>query len=90
MLRRLEQGLHEAEHELDVDRVELSLAEERQSLSEQYFRMSRIGFQAGEIQLIDLLRIQSRTEAAIRNARERSIRLERDIARYNQAVGELP
>jgi len=90
LLRRLEQGLHEAEHELEVDQVERSLAEERKSLSEEYLRMSRIGFQAGEIQLIDLLRIQSRTQAAIRNAQERSIRLQRDIARYNQAVGELP
>ncbi len=90
LLRRLGQGLHEAKHELEVDRVELSLAEERKSLSEQYLRMSRIGFQAGEIRLIDLLKIQSRTEAAIRNARERSIRLQRDIARYNQAVGESP
>jgi outer membrane protein, heavy metal efflux system len=90
LLRRLGQGLHEAKHELEVDHVELSLAEERKKFSEQYLRMSRIGFQAGEIQLIDLLRIQSRTQAAIRNARERNIRLQRDIARYNQAVGELP
>lgn len=90
LLRRLGERLHEAKHELEVDRVELSLAEERKSLSEQYLRMSRIGFQAGEIQLIDLLEIQSRTEAAIRNAREHGIRLQRDIARYNQAVGELP
>jgi len=57
LLRRLGQGLHEAEHELEVDHVELSLAEERKKLSEEYFRMSRIGFQAGEIQLIDLLSI---------------------------------
>ena len=90
LLRQLEQGVHEAEHNIEVDRVELSLPEEQERLSKQHLMMSRIGFEVGEIQLIDLLKIQSRTEQAIRNAQQHAIRLQRDIALYNQAVGEMP
>jgi cobalt-zinc-cadmium efflux system outer membrane protein len=74
----------------DLPHADLLLAEERAHLSKQHLKMSRSGFEAGEIQLIHLLKIESRTEQAIHNAQERSIQLRRDIARYNQAVGELP
>jgi hypothetical protein len=44
----------------------------------------------GEIDLMDLLRIQSRTQQAILNAKVRAVMLERDKALYNQAVGVMP
>jgi len=36
------------------------------------------------------LKIQSRTQQAILNAKERALILERDQAFYNQAVGVMP
>jgi len=39
---------------------------------------------------MDLLKIQSRTQQAILNAKARSVMLQRDIALYNQAVGVTP
>jgi len=44
----------------------------------------------GEINLIDLLRIQARTQQAVLNVKQRSVMLQRDIALYNQAVGVMP
>lgn len=90
LYRELERVLHEAEHNLEVDKVELAIADERKELAEQYLRMSRAGFESGEIKLIDLLKIQASAQAAVRDANERVIMVQRDIARYNQAVGELP
>jgi hypothetical protein len=44
----------------------------------------------GEIDLIDLLKIQSQTQLAALAAKERALVQERDYALYNQAVGVLP
>jgi len=40
--------------------------------------------------LMDYLRIQARAQSAIENAQESSVRFQRDIAFYNQAVGVMP
>jgi cobalt-zinc-cadmium efflux system outer membrane protein len=52
--------------------------------------MNRLAFEAGEISLIDYLRITASAEAAIRDAAERAILVQRDIAFYNQVVGVTP
>jgi hypothetical protein len=52
--------------------------------------MMELSFSVGEINLMDLLRVQARTQQAILSAKERNIMLQRDIALYNQAVGVLP
>jgi cobalt-zinc-cadmium efflux system outer membrane protein len=39
---------------------------------------------------LDLLKIESRTQQAIQNAKERAVMLQRDKALYNQAVGVMP
>jgi outer membrane protein TolC len=90
LLRLLEKNLHEAEHGLEVSRKELAIAGQRQQLAETHLNMSEISFAAGEINLLDLLKIQSRSLEAIRYAREQQIRLQRNIAFYNQAVGVAP
>lgn len=91
MLRRnLEQMHHEAEHNLEVNRVELDIANELKQVAEKHLAMSNTAFSVGEIDLIDLLKIQSRTQQAILNAKERAVILERDQAFYNQAVGAMP
>lgn len=90
LYRDLEQAHHEAEHNLEVNRVELNTANEQRKVSEELLNMTQLAYSVGEIDLIDLLKIQSRAQQAILNARERTVMLKRDIALYNQAVGVLP
>jgi outer membrane protein TolC len=80
LFRDLKQMHHEAEHNLEVNRAEL----------ENLLNMSNTAFSVGEINLMELLRIQSKAQQAILNAKERAVMLERDIALYNQAVGVMP
>lgn len=88
--RLLEKNLHEAEHALEVNRAELTIATELKLIAEQHLKMMEISFEAGEINLLDLLKIQARSLEAIRNAKEQEVKLQRNIAYYNQAVGVLP
>ncbi len=88
--RDLEQAHHEAEHNLEVNRVELDNANEQKKVSEELLKMTQLAFSVGEIGLMELLRIQSRTQQAILNAKERAVMLQRDEALYNQAVGVMP
>lgn len=90
LLRQLEKALHEAEHNLEVDRATLEIASERKSIAETQLKMSRLAFEAGEIPLIDYLKIQATAQAAIRDAAERAILLQRDTSFYNQVVGVVP
>jgi outer membrane protein TolC len=88
--RDLEQAHHEAEHNMEVNRVEVGIANELKQVAEEHLKMTQLSFAVGEINLMDLLRIQARTQQAILNAKARSIILQRDIALYNQAVGVMP
>ena len=90
LLRDLEQAHHEAEHNLEVNRVELDTANEQKTVSEELLKMTQLAFSVGEINLMDLLRIESRAQQAILNAKERAVMLQRDKALYNQAVGVMP
>lgn len=88
--RLLEKNLHEAEHTLEVTRQELDIAKQMKQIAETHLKMTEISFAAGEINLLDLLKIQARSLEAIRNAREQEVKLQRNIAFYNQAVGVQP
>ena len=90
LLRQLEKGLHEAEHVLEVNRAELDIARKMKGIAEQHLKMMQISFESGEINLLDLLKIQARSLEAIRNAKEQEVKLQRNIALYNQAVGVMP
>jgi len=90
LYRNLEQAHHEAEHNLEVNRVELATVNEQKRVSEDLLNMTQLAFSVGEINLMDLLRIESRTQQAILNAKERAVMLQRDKALYNQAVGVMP
>lgn len=90
LMRRLEKALHEAEHNLDVDKAALEIANQRKQIAETHLKMSRVAFESGEIQLIDFLKIQAISQAAIRDAMERAILVQRDTAFYNQVVGVMP
>jgi outer membrane protein, heavy metal efflux system len=90
LFRDLELAHHEAEHNLEVNQAELEIASETKRIAEEHRRMMELSFSVGEINLMDLLKIQARTQQAILSAKERSIMLQRDIALYNQAIGVLP
>ena len=90
LYRDLELAHHEAEHNLEVNQAELEIANETKRIAEEHRRMMELSFSVGEINLMDLLKVQARTQQAILSAKERGIMLERDIALYNQAVGVLP
>jgi outer membrane protein, heavy metal efflux system len=90
LYRDLEQAHHEAEHNLEVNEVELATANEQKKVSEELLKMTHLAFSVGEIDLMDLLKIQSRTQQAILNAKERAVMLQRDKSLYNQAVGVMP
>ncbi len=90
MNRDLEQAHHEAEHNLEVNRVELGIADQLKQVAEEHLHMTELSFSVGEIDLMDLLKIQSRTQQAVLNAKQRAVMLQRDIALYNQAVGVMP
>ena len=88
--RQLEKALHEAQHNLEVDRAALEIAERRKAIAETQINMSRIAFEAGEVALIDYLKIQAGAQSAIRDAAERAILVQKDTAVYNQVVGVMP
>ena len=90
LFRDLEQSHHEAEHNIDINKAELTIANELNAVAQKHLTLTRLSFSVGEIDLIDLLKIQSQTQLAELAAKERALIQERDYAFYNQAVGELP
>lgn len=88
--RQLEKALHEALHNLEVDRTALAIAQRRKEIAETQIKMSKLAFETGEIALIDYLKIQAGAQAAIRDAAQRAILVQKDIAVYNQVVGITP
>ena len=88
--RQLAMALHEAEHGLEVARANSETAGRRAELAERHAEMGRSAYDAGEIDLMTLLRLQESAIAA-RRARDRfEIEVSRQTAAYNQAVGVLP
>ncbi len=90
LYRNLEQAYHEATHNLEIDRIEMEIAENLKNTAEQHLAMMDKAFEAGEIGLIDWLKFHARTEQARLNAKEHAVMLQRDLAFYNQAVGIMP
>lgn len=89
-LRQLELGLHEAGHELQAVRKALELAKEQSRVVHENHRLAQNAFKAGELDLAQYLRAQSRALAAERQLSLRLIQEQQAIARYNQAVGDIP
>lgn len=90
LARDLEKALHEAGHHLQVDAAQLANATERRKLAERHLEISRASFDAGEMELLDLLKIENSAQKAIRDAEQTELQYKRDTARYNQVVGEMP
>jgi outer membrane protein TolC len=87
-IRALTLALHEAAHGLNVVHENLETAAERLTLAERHEAMSDMAYEKGEIELMDLLRVQATTIEARRQATRLEIEEKRQTALYNQAVGE--
>jgi outer membrane protein TolC len=90
LFRNLEKQHHEAKHALKVTQTELKIANELKQIAESHLKITRLSFSVGEINLLDLLKIQARTHNAIAYALDHAIMLQKNIALYNQAVGVIP
>ena len=89
-LRELSLALHEAAHDLNVVHQNIAAASARLELSERHQAMGELAYEKGELELIDLLKMQATTTAARRQVSQLLIDEKRQTALYNQAVGVLP
>jgi outer membrane protein TolC len=89
-LRMLTLEMHEAAHGLVVVRESYAAASQRLEIAERHLAMGELAYEKGEIELIDLLKIKETAIAARRHAMRLQIDEKRQMALYNQAVGELP
>jgi outer membrane protein TolC len=89
-LRELSLALHEAAHGLNVVHQNIEAASARLDLAERHQAMSEVAYEKGEIELIDLLKVQATAIAARRQVSRLLIDEKRQTALYNQAVGDLP
>lgn len=86
----LDTAFHEAEHNLEVTQAELVVVARQQVNAQESLRLAKKSFALGESDLVNLLRVQALAYEAERALKQREIQLQWDIARYNQAVGDLP
>ncbi len=83
-------AMHEAEHNLEVGTAQLGVLTQQNIIAQQSLSVTRKAFQLGELDLIDLLRVQAQAFNAERSLINQQIQQLWNTARYNQAVGELP
>lgn len=89
-VRALELAMHEAAHGLDVVHQNLAATSERRDLADRHLVMAESAYEKGELELIDLLKVQASAIAATRQVARLQIDEKRQTAFYNQAVGKLP
>jgi len=88
--RDLERELHEAEHELGVNSEARGISSARVALAERRVAMSLAAFDEAEMDLEQVLRVRLELVEVAR-AHDALLQEQRSlIARYNQAVGEIP
>ncbi len=90
VMRSLHLRLHEAGHALATARARLATLREAAALAQKQIHMAQVAYDAGEIDLMDLLRIQRMNLDAQRDAALLAVERNRRIALYNQAAGVLP
>jgi cobalt-zinc-cadmium efflux system outer membrane protein len=88
--RQLQLALHEAEHELDVTRQALPLAQEQAAIDAERSVLAQRAFDAGELTLPQVLAAVQEARNSARTLTQLQHREQRLIAEYNQAVGVLP
>jgi outer membrane protein, heavy metal efflux system len=82
--------LHEAEHNLNTTKLELEIASRQLEIAREQARLSKKAFTLGESDLTNVLRIQAQAFEVENTVALRQTQYQWNIARYNQAVGELP
>ncbi len=83
-------AMHEAEHNLEVGALQLEVLGKQHAIAQQSLSVTRKAFDAGELDLIDYLRVQTQAFNAERALKNQQIQQLWNTARYNQAVGDLP
>ena len=86
----METALHEAQHNLETTRSELVILQRQNTLAQENQRLAKKAFDLGEIDLVSLMRVQALGYEAERALRSKTIQLQWDIARVNQALGVVP
>ncbi len=89
-LQALEVTVHDATETLAGAEQEFRLARELNELAQQHLSMSLKAFELGEMNLMTFLMIKESAYGAEVGASEKEIAWQSAIAKYNQAVGELP
>lgn len=90
LMRELTLTLAQAAKALESIDDELRLVIEQDRVAQENLRLAQVAFQAGETELVGLLRTQALAFAAERRQGELRIMAQRARARYNQAAGVLP
>jgi len=85
--RALERMQQEETDALEAAHLALALAQERASVAGDSVRLARRAFDLGELPLAEYLRVRHRALTAGHEAAQRELELQRQIARYNQALG---
>jgi outer membrane protein TolC len=88
--RELQGNLFAARKRLEALQQRYTLAEQQNGIAQENLRLANIAFNAGEIDLVRLLQVQTVAFAAERNAQQLRIERQRAVARLNQAAGLLP
>ena len=83
-------AMHEAEHNLEIGILQLEVLTKQNAIAQQSLSVTRKAFQLGELDLSDLMRVQTQAFNAERSLKNQQIQQLWNTARYNQAVGELP
>lgn len=88
--RALERMQQEERDALETAHRALALAQERAEVARDSGRLAGRAFELGELPLAEYLRVRHRTLTAGHEAAQRELELQRQIARYNQALGVTP
>lgn len=89
-MRELERSRREsAERLVTLDR-ELQHAEQSLEFAESYYQLQRRAFDLGEVDLLELIRARERVAEARTLHDRKRLERNREVARYNQAVGDMP
>ena len=83
-------AMHEAEHNLEVGSAQLEVLTKQHNIAQQSLSVTRKAFQLGELDLSDLMRVQTQAFNTEKSLKNQQIQQLWNTARYNQAVGELP
>lgn len=87
---RLNQALHEAEHEIYVTRQQLEVNSSQLELSQARVNMARTAYELGETDFLQVTLALQQLHTARKDLENLNQRLVRMILEYNQSLGVLP